>query len=147
MHHYTDSGLSYVYLENGYNVEHIDGEEFISIDNLDQLHQLLGKNILSMTRPLQGEEFRFIRIELNMSQRVLANLLGVDSQTIARWEKDQTLIPRTADVALRALYMEANSEESQIGLLLNMLSGSEIETVMQELHLKETNNIWQLSVA
>lgn len=145
MYHYKESGLSYVYLTNGFTVNMMDGEEFVSIDNLYDLHALIGRNIVSQTRPILHEEFKFIRIELNMSQKSLGRLLGVDNQTVARWEKGQSVIPRTADVTLRALYAEFNDDDSQIGLLLNMLSDTEIESTMSELHLEEQNNKWRVA--
>ena len=101
---------------------------------------LLVDNIVSQVRPISHQEFKFIRIELNMSQKALSNLLGVDTQTVARWEKGQSVIPRTADVTLRALYTEFNDDDSQIGLLLNMLSDVEIESTMTELHLEEQDS-------
>lgn len=145
MYHYTECGLPYVYLTNGFNIKKIDGDEFVSIDNLFELHALIGRNIVSQIRPISHQEFKFIRIELNMSQKALSNLLGVDTQTVARWEKGQSVIPRTADVTLRALYAEFNDDDSQIGLLLNMLSDSEIEITMAELHLEEDNNKWRVA--
>lgn len=145
MYHYTESGLSYVYLTNGFNIEIIDEEEFVGIDNLHELHQLISKNIIAQIRPISSDEFKFIRVELNMSQKVLGNLLGVDSQTVARWEKGQTAIPRTTDVTLRALYIESNDEDSQVGLLLTMLSDAEIESTMTELHLEEQDKVWRVA--
>jgi len=142
MYHYTDSGLSYVYLTNGFSTEVVDDEEFVGIDNVHDLHRLIGKNIIAQLRPITSDEFRFIRIELNISQKALGKLLGVDSQTVARWEKAQTVIPRTTDVALRALYVESIDEESQVGFFLTMLSNTEIETAMAELYLEEKDHQW-----
>ncbi|MDA9558251.1 helix-turn-helix domain-containing protein [Vibrio sp.] len=142
MYHYKECGLPYVYLTNGFTINKVEGEEFVSIDHLYELHALIGRNIVSQVRPISHQEFKFIRIELNMSQKALGNLLGVDTQTVARWEKGQSLIPRTADVTLRALYAELNDDDSQIGLLLNMLSDSEIESTMAKLYLEEQDNKW-----
>lgn len=147
MYHYKDCGLSYIYLTNGFNVEEIDGEEYVSIDNLYDLHSLIGQNIISQVRAITSEEFKFLRIELNMSQKSLGHLLGVDTQTVARWEKGQTAIPRTADVTLRALYAESNDSDSQIGLMLNILSDAEIDYQMKALHLEEQEEKWQIAEA
>ena len=145
MYHYKECGLPYVYLTNGFTIDKVEDEEFVSIDNLYELHALIGRNIVSQVRPIYHQEFKFIRIELNMSQKALGNLLGVDTQTVARWEKGQSVIPRTADVTLRALYAEFNDDDSQISLLLNMLSDSEIESTMAELHLEEQDNKWRVA--
>lgn len=88
MYHYKECGLPYVYLTNGFTIDKVEDEEFVSIDNLYELHALIGRRIVSQVRPISHQEFKFIRIELNMSQKALGSLLGVDTQTVARWERD-----------------------------------------------------------
>ena len=105
MYHYTESGLSNVYLKNGFTVEKIDGEEYTSIDDMNGLHKAIAQAVVDSSKPLTHEEFKFLRIELNVSQKTLGTRFGVDEQTIARYEKGQTKIPRTTDAALRTLYM------------------------------------------
>ena len=85
MYHYTESGLSNVYLKNGVTVEVVDGEEYTSIDDMNGLHSAIAQTIVNTNKPLAHDEFKFLRIELNVSQKMLANRFGVDEQTIARW--------------------------------------------------------------
>ncbi|KGM27241.1 transcriptional regulator [Photorhabdus luminescens] len=143
MYHYVESGLSNIWLANGFQQEITDGEVYISIDNLDELHRLIAKVLVSLKRPLSAEEVRFLRIEMNMSQKLLSNLLGVDIQTIARWEKGQSGIPRVADVALRSLYTESIDEQSYIGDMLRKLSETSIQQQAEKLVFAEKNNMWQ----
>ncbi|SUP76207.1 putative zinc finger/helix-turn-helix protein, YgiT family [Yersinia frederiksenii] len=124
MYHYTESGLTTVWLANGYHCDVIDGEQFTSIDDVDGLHRLIDKIFVNRCNPLAADEIRFIRIEMNMSQKALAALLGVDVQTVARWEKEQTNLPRTAEVSLRALYGESINEASGGGHFLGTLADS-----------------------
>jgi DNA-binding transcriptional regulator YiaG len=145
MYHYIESGVSHVYLKNGYNVETIDGEEFISVDDLNGLHRILGASIASQTRPLSHEEFKFLRIELNLSQRLLANLFGVSEQTIARYEKGQSDIPRTTDAALRSLYMESCDQHNPVSFFLNLLTDSAAEHAAQDILLEEIENKWMVA--
>ncbi|CNH29151.1 putative zinc finger/helix-turn-helix protein%2C YgiT family [Yersinia thracica] len=143
MYHYTESGLTTVWLANGYHYDVIDGEQFTSIDDVDGLHQLIGRILVNRCNPLVAGEIRFIRIEMNMSQKALATLLGVDVQTVARWEKGQTSLPRTADVALRALYAESIDETSDVGHFLRILVDSEVQQSMERLIFEERGHVWQ----
>ncbi|NHB94026.1 helix-turn-helix domain-containing protein [Photorhabdus cinerea] len=143
MYHYVESGLSNIWLENGFQQEITDGEVYISIDNLDELHRLISKVLVSLKRPLSAEEMRFLRIEMNMSQKLLSNLLGVDIQTIARWEKGQSSIPRVADVALRSLYAESIDEQNYIGEMLRKLSETSIQQQIEKLVFAEKGKMWQ----
>ncbi|CAQ83636.1 MULTISPECIES: helix-turn-helix domain-containing protein [Photorhabdus] len=143
MYHYVESGLSNIWLANGFQQEITDGEVYISIDNLDELHRLISKALVSLKRPLSAEEMRFLRIEMNMSQKLLSNLLGVDIQTIARWEKGQSSIPRVADVALRSLYTESINEQSYIGEILRTLSETSIQQQVEKLVFAEKGDMWQ----
>ncbi|CQH10094.1 helix-turn-helix domain-containing protein [Yersinia enterocolitica] len=146
MYHYTESGLTTVWLANGYHYDVINGEQFTSIDDVDGLHRLIGKILVNRCKPLVADEIRFIRVEMNMSQKVLATLLGVDIQTVARWEKGQTSLPRTADVALRALYAESIDETSDVGHLLRILVDSQVQKSMEKLVFEERGHVWQRAI-
>ena len=119
MYHYTESCLSHVYLVNGFNIEVIDGEEYTSIDNMNGLHNIIAQAIVDSSSPLTNEQFKFLRVELNLSQRSLAISFGVDEQTIARYEKNKTKIPRTTDASLRSIYMESLDKKNLLVTFLN----------------------------
>jgi len=146
-YHYTESGLDNIYLLNGVNFVQEDGDTFTSIDDLEQLHIQIGKTLVEKTSPLLAKEFRFLRIELNLSQKALAELLGVDSQTIARWEKGETTIPRVSDVVLRAYYSESLQEDSRIGLMLKTLAETETSQAMTRIAFEAQNHHWMRKVA
>jgi transcriptional regulator with XRE-family HTH domain len=52
---------------------------------------------------MSGSEFRARREALGYTQAVLASLLGVAANTLARWERDELPIPPIAEPALRAV--------------------------------------------
>lgn len=145
MHHYTLCGLSYIYLKNGYEITHEDGEEFISFFELKDLHRLIGKDIINQANAMTGEQARFLRNEMNCSQKQIGLLLDVDAQTVARWEKD-TLAPvdRTIDTSLRALYAETIDEESKTGFFLRLLAEADERDTLKklELELEEPQHHW-----
>jgi putative transcriptional regulator len=145
MYHYIESGLSNVFLKNGFAVEQIDGEEYTRIDDMNGLHQVIAKAIVNSNKPLNYETFKFLRIELNVSQKILGKRFGVDEQTIARYEKGQTKIPRTTDAALRALYMESQKKNNPVSYFLDLLADSEAKEAAKEIRLEEVENRWEIA--
>ncbi|WP_263081558.1 helix-turn-helix domain-containing protein [Endozoicomonas sp. Mp262] len=143
MHHYVECGLSYVYLENGFHIEVIDGEEYVSVDDVDSLHEVIGRALVDKPSALDGKEARFLRVEMNLSQKRLGELLNVQDQSVARWEKNQIAMPRAADVLLRSLYLESIRQESHVGHLLQVLAESDAELAIRELTFREIENHWQ----
>ncbi len=81
---------------------------------------------------------------MNLSKKVLGEQLGVDAQTVARWEKAQTTISRLADVVLRALYLEIENKDSHITEMLAMHSEAEETDFSEKMTLKETEN-WKIA--
>ncbi len=70
---------------------------------LDSLHELLLRDILSNGHVLGGEEVRFIRKALGLSQASLADRLGVHRVSVARWESSEIPPDGPTSVAIRAL--------------------------------------------
>ncbi|SEL90108.1 Helix-turn-helix [Colwellia chukchiensis] len=145
MYHYTESGLSNVYLVNGFTVEVEDGEEFTSIDDAHGLHKAIAMAIVDGKRPMTHEEFKFLRIELNQSQSALAKRFGVNEQTIARYEKGQTSIPRTTDFCLRQLYTESLDRSSSLGYFLELLADAEAQAAAVEIRMQEVEDHWEIA--
>ncbi|BBO29617.1 hypothetical protein AltI4_40050 [Alteromonas sp. I4] len=146
MYHYAESGLSNIYLKNGFVVETIDGEEYISIDDMPGLHNTIAQVIVDNNRPLNNEEFKFLRIQLNASQKLLGKRFGVSEQTIARYEKGQSDIPRTTDAALRSLYMESLDKNNPVSYFLDLLSDTEAKEAAKDILLEEVQHHWAVAV-
>lgn len=104
MYHYTESGLRNVWLANGYRIRNVGGDEAVAIHDVDQLHQVIGRNLARKPR-LTGAELRFLRKEMGLSQNRLAELLGSTEQTISLWER-RGRIPVGYDRLIRAFYLE-----------------------------------------
>lgn len=143
MYHYTDSGLDNVYLVNGYEEIEIDGETCVSIHKLDALHEVIGKEISGKSNPLISKEFRFLRNELGLSQSAMGRLFDVDAQTIARWEKGESAIPRSNDILVRAMYLERFSDESTVHELISVLSEANEKKELINIQLEEIENNWK----
>lgn len=141
MYHYSECGLSNIYLKNGFSIDNVDGEEYTTIEDINGLHCTIAQIIVEQERPLTNEEFKFLRMELNMSQKLLGKKLGVSEQTIARYEKKQSDVPRTTDVALRALYMESQNKSNPVSYFLDLLCDAEAAAAA-DLLLEEVQQKW-----
>jgi putative transcriptional regulator len=144
MYHYTESGLSNIYLSNGYNVEMIDGEEYTSVDDMNGLHKAIAKGIVESKGSLTNAEFKFLRVELNISQKALGEKFDVSAQTIARYEK-KTKIPRVTDVALRSLYMESQNKNNPVSYFLDLLADTEAREAAEEIIMEEVDEHWKIA--
>ncbi len=143
-YHYTESGLDSVYLVNGYElVEGKNGASLI-IQDIDGLHNAIGRLLVTEQKRLSGKDIRFLRTELLLSQAVLAQLLQVDEQTVARWEKGKTKIPGTADATLRLLYLEHIGGNEKISDLLRRIADID-DDMDRRLTLEESDTGWDIA--
>lgn len=112
MHHFTDGGLQNVWLVNGYTVHRTPYGSAVSIHDMDGLARAICMALTQKQGVLSGKEVRYIRqAGMTLSQPGLGSLLGVDGQTIARWEKTGH-VPKWADKFLRVIYTaHANGDE------------------------------------
>ena len=104
-YHYTDCGLDYVYLQNGYTLHNTRHGEGVSIMDARQLHERIALDILGRHSPLQGQDVRFLRGMLRLSQEGLAHVLRQQRGSVARWEAEPAKdLPGAVDSALRMFY-------------------------------------------
>ena len=144
MYHYTSCGLDNIFLKNGYEESSGEEEKGIAIHDRDSLHQVIAKVIVDIPAPISGKEFRFLRIELDLSQKVLGELMDKSDQIIAKWEKGESPIPVLADKAIRDTYMESIGE-SHIAELLTKLKELDRERYEIEFQPLETEDGWKLN--
>ncbi|MCH9694282.1 MAG: helix-turn-helix domain-containing protein [Gammaproteobacteria bacterium] len=104
---YRSCGLDGIFLLNGVETEEHDGEESVSIKNIDGLHVAIGKHLVLNRKGLTPKEIKFLRKTMEMTQQDLAKGLGNDAQSVARWEKGEFAIPAPAEKLLRAMFYAA----------------------------------------
>ena len=102
MYHYTESGLRNVWLTSGYTVDKEDGS--VAIQDVEGLHKLIGK-MLARRPKLTGSELRFLRKEMELSQRALSALLGTSEQSVSLWERRGS-VPKWSNRLVKAIYLE-----------------------------------------
>ena len=142
MYHYTECGLDNVYLKNGFIEADTDYGKAYSVVGMEDLHKVIGESIIAETAALNGQEIRFLLKELDLSQKHLANILGITDQTVARWEKNERTIPRASDLVLRTYFSESVSGDSKIANLIQQLTELDRKQTMQKLIFEESHNGW-----
>jgi putative transcriptional regulator len=119
--HYPDCGLDNIYLLNGYEVFKTPYGDGVAVTNVDGLRQAIAWHLATHKKLLDGKEIRFLRKEMDLTQSELGKCLGVDAQTVARWEKGEHNINGPAERLLRALYVEHVHGKLSVHELLSML--------------------------
>jgi len=104
--HYTACGLNSVFLASGYDVFDTPEGCGVRIRNLDALHCAIGEYLAAHKKSLNGKELRYLRKHMDLTQAELGHLIGLSSQQVARWEKDQCNISGAAESLLRVLFLE-----------------------------------------
>jgi DNA-binding transcriptional regulator YiaG len=103
--HYTACGLDDVYLVNGFTREQIDGEDAVTIEDMDGLWKAIGLALVRERKALAPKEVRFLRHHMDLTQAELGAKLRVTDQTVARWEKGETPLPGPEDLLLRVRFL------------------------------------------
>lgn len=124
---YRACGLDGIYLMNGYTVETHDGEEHVTVADIDGLHKAIGRHLVTHRKVLSPQEIRFLRNTLDLTQTELAELLGNTSQSVARWEKGQCEMPGAAEKLLRAVFLVSIMTQEEFESLRQLLSSSDLD--------------------
>jgi len=145
MYHYIDSGLNYIRLANGYDIVKTPYGEGVAIHDLEGLHAVIGRCIADIP-VMSGDEFRFLRIELGLSQVEVATLFGVSESALRNWEKGRTNnVPELAANLMRGLYLESIDENSKLSKILKRISQLNRDMHHMEMNLEETAEGWKLA--
>jgi len=131
-YHYTECGLDDVYLANGFHVKEFDGEQGVSIECLDALHECIGVHLIQHRKRLSAKDFRFLRKEMRMTQSEIADLLDVSDLTVIRWETGVITVPGPADRAMRLFYLVSTLDDDSMRELL-----SDIQEMLGELNQRD----------
>ena len=139
MYQYTECGLDNVWLANGYTEANIGGETVVAVQNVEGLLRSIAATIAHKEGRLTPQEVRFLRHEMNESQSALGDLLGVQGQSIANWEKGRVPIPKAEDVLLRVLYCESIGDSSGAHRILDEAG----KAATSEYRMFDTEDGWQ----
>ncbi len=119
----------------------------ISIQDTEGLHRAIGQWIITTPKPINGLEVRFLRLEMDLTQRRLAALMGATEQTLRLWEKQRAkAIQGPADRMLRLRYGEYTGGDSSVKRMVERLA--ELDQVEHPTAcLLETEDGWRVDFA
>jgi DNA-binding transcriptional regulator YiaG len=141
---YTESGLTNVWLANGYTIRKTKYGEGVSIRDMNGLHRALARALSNKPR-LTGTEVRFLRKEMGLSQRGLGELLGATDQAVSLWERKGQL-PKTADRLLRLIYVEHDQGNAPIRTTIQRINDLDSQE-REQIIAKEAKGGWKTRLA
>lgn len=138
-YHYTESGLLNVYIE-GIKVEvDDDGDEIITVPAINELHHVIATGIINHAKGMSGDELRFLRSEMGLSQAELAGLVHKDKQSIGRWERGEFEIDSGSETIVRRAAIE--KLRLKVKASMDELSKRSVPTVgEQPIRIKKVDN-------
>lgn len=137
---YDDCGLRNVWLKNGFRYEEIEGHgKCLEIDDINGLHHSIAHHLVNYRKRLSGAEIRFLRMEMGMAQKRLADCLGVDEQTISLWERSKRRPTVAAERMLRLLYLEHADGKTKVAKMIAQWN----DTDREEKQVEETKQVFQ----
>lgn len=142
--HFVDSGLSDVYLIGIKYYTCECGRVIADIPTIKQLMQLIARDVLSKPTSLSGEEVRFLRKRLGKKQVDFAHEIGLEPETLSRYENEKAPISETSDKIVRLYYVafskDPNLEEARKALeelLREWRVSSHPQRIVKEIHDNE----------
>lgn len=148
--HYIQCGLDNVWLTSGVETVETEYGKGFRVRDAGELHGAIAKAIANSTRALRGQEARFLRVQLNLSQEGMARLLGVDRATVIRWERAREKpLGRMQDIAVRMTYAaRADGDDFLVSVI------KELQDADEEAHgtgyrqvFESSNHGWREKIA
>jgi putative transcriptional regulator len=138
---YAGCGLDNIWLSSGYDLDVVDGEDAITVHNIDGLHEAIGRFLTRRKKILSGKEIRFLRLQMDLTQSKLARLVGCDAQQVARYEKEENKMPGAVDRLLRMLYREHLKDDLLIQDYLEALDALDSRMTDRQV-FAENGGVW-----
>jgi len=144
-YHYTLSGLDWVWLENGVSRVETPYGKGVTIEDQDGLHEAIIRTLITLPLPIRGQELRFIRDYLDMSQKELAAMLGVSRETIARREAERDRsVTATMTMAIRS-YLALRLDDPVLTRQVEALVRRAEDARLQQLHFTDHDGGWAVA--
>lgn len=126
-HHYTECGLSNIYLF-GLQFSDDNDDKCLIIPCVGVLHELISRILAEQQNTLTGEEFYFLRGELGMNIKTVAENLHAHDSVLQRWQ-DNNEVDGDIERTFRELVLKSLSEE---------ISVKETEVSSSKQHIKDS---------
>jgi len=149
-YHYAECGLDNIYLGNGFKITKTsDGDEELFIHDIHGLHRAISNLLVFKRGLLEGNEIKFIRTMLDLSQNKLAALIGCRYQQILLWEKNKNKISKPADRLLRIYLYTYLYKEIDNGAVFDRINEiADLDAAEADhdnkVEFKEIKDTWQM---
>ena len=144
-YHYVASGLPNVFLLNGVSEANTPYGPMATIEDINGLHNAIGLYIIENPEQMTGAEFRFLRKQLELTQKQLGCYLRVNEQTVANYEKGNTGLG-PADPQMRMLYLiSVLPEQTRLEVLKDMTAkiSSRERAELPQVSRRQIAQCWQ----
>jgi putative transcriptional regulator len=143
-YHYTECGLDNIWLEGGVTIHETAYGKGVSIRDTEGLHKAIGQWLIATPKPLNGAEVRFIRLEMELTQKNLAAIVGTTEQSLRLWEKNRKKpIPGPADRLLRGLFKEYLNGDGSLRRIVDRLATLDM-IERADVCLRDTGRSWEV---
>ena len=105
-HHYTECGLMNGVIHGIEAERDDDGDWIVTVPAVNELHAVIAQGIVQHGAGMSGDELRFLRTEMGMTQAELARLVHRDKQSIGRWERSEVELDSASEALIRRLAIE-----------------------------------------
>ncbi len=141
---YKGSGLDNVYLMSGFEIVKDEDGEGVIIHDMDGLHSAIAKYLVEERKVLSGKEIRYLRTYLDLSQSDLGKLLGCDSQSVARYEKEQFNMPSPTERLLRMIVLGHMCGKIDVGAVVQRIETMESRS-NAKFRFESTRKGWKMA--
>ena len=149
-YHYTECGLDYIFLKNGYTMHETPYGEGVSFDDIEKMNEGIAKVIILNKPVLEGQDLKFLRTVINLTQTTLAELIGITRGGIAKAEakRSENLTPQM-DKLVRIFALKY-IDDRKIRALIDKLGNLEDlleDTKIEMLCVQQGEDGWELCAA
>jgi transcriptional regulator with XRE-family HTH domain len=145
--HFTDSGLSNVYLVGIKYFRCSCGRITAEIPAIKQLLDLIARDLIEKREALTGDEVRFLRKRLGKKAKDFAVEVGIEPETLSRIENGHLLVGQQTDKLIRADYLLSTGsplvEQMRKALVEVLKSWKQGQQPGSKIVAKVTNNEWE----
>ena len=146
LYHYTECGLDYIYLLNGYKIQQTPYGEGVSF--ADKLDETIADYIIREKPLLQGQDIRFLRSMMHLSQENFGKLLRVTRDAIAKIEaKPHATITGTMDALLKVQYIRYANDAGIRAMMDHIEELTEDDHFEKLLLKRKRSGEWELKEA
>ena len=135
-------GLDNVWLENGFTYNETPYGQTVQIDEPEELDHAIALLLLEKPYALNNKELRFLRQFIGLSQLDLGSLIGVDAQTVARWEKNEEITDSAATRLARFVFVSHLNGNESVCVAISHLKLMD-RVINDKIIFTDNNGEWQ----